>query len=214
MKAVRCKRGHYVPFFLERRGPDRIDPFSGATVSPPEAARASAAPSNAVPDCPTLPQSRIRCCPLVGAFTMNYEVVEIILRLGAAAAAGVIIGINRDLTNKPIGMRTLGLVSLGAAVVSLATKLYRCGCYSTRCPSPNRRRTNDSGDGMGHCRTRHHLRPRRLDDRWRDIGYRPHTTRGPWLDGRRVLQGAKAIVYRATEIAPQRMPLGSSRAIR
>ena len=52
---------------------------------------------------------------------MNYEVVDIILRLGAAAAAGVIIGINRDLTNKPIGMRTLGLVSLGAAVVSLAT---------------------------------------------------------------------------------------------
>ena len=50
---------------------------------------------------------------------MNYEVVDIILRLGAAAAAGVIIGINRDLTNKPIGMRTLGLVSLGAAVVSL-----------------------------------------------------------------------------------------------
>ena len=49
---------------------------------------------------------------------MNYEVVDIILRLGAADAAGVIIGINRDLTNKPIGMRTLGLVSLGAAVVS------------------------------------------------------------------------------------------------
>jgi putative Mg2+ transporter-C (MgtC) family protein len=34
---------------------------------------------------------------------------------------GVLIGINRDLTNKPIGMRTLGLVSLGAAVVSLST---------------------------------------------------------------------------------------------
>ena len=49
---------------------------------------------------------------------MNYELVDIILRLGAAAAAGVIIGINRDLTNKPIGMRTLGLVSLGAAVVA------------------------------------------------------------------------------------------------
>jgi putative Mg2+ transporter-C (MgtC) family protein len=33
----------------------------------------------------------------------------------------VVIGINRDLANKPIGMRTLGLVALGAAVVSLAT---------------------------------------------------------------------------------------------
>jgi putative Mg2+ transporter-C (MgtC) family protein len=52
---------------------------------------------------------------------MNYEVIDIVLRLGGAATAGVIIGINRDLTNKPIGMRTLGLVSLGAAVVSLAT---------------------------------------------------------------------------------------------
>ena len=90
---------------------------------------------------------------------MNSSIL--ILRLGAAAAAGVIIGINRDLTNKPIGMRTLGLVSLGAAVVSLATiqfedlaahpdaesrragyhprhhgrdKLYRCRCYSTPMP--------------------------------------------------------------------------------
>jgi putative Mg2+ transporter-C (MgtC) family protein len=52
---------------------------------------------------------------------MDYDLTDVILRLGAAALAGVIIGINRDLTNKPIGMRTLGLVSLGAAVVSLAT---------------------------------------------------------------------------------------------
>jgi putative Mg2+ transporter-C (MgtC) family protein len=32
----------------------------------------------------------------------------------------MLIGINRDLANKPIGMRTLGLVALGAAIVSLA----------------------------------------------------------------------------------------------
>src|SRR5262245_18557279 len=32
----------------------------------------------------------------------------------------MIIGINRDLMNKPMGMRTLGLVALGAAIVSLA----------------------------------------------------------------------------------------------
>jgi hypothetical protein len=31
--------------------------------------------------------------------------------------------------------------------------------------SVNDRRTNDSGDGMGHCGTRDHVRPRRLDDR-------------------------------------------------
>ena len=35
--------------------------------------------------------------------------------------AGAVIGINRDLAQKPIGMRTLGLVALGAAVVAVAT---------------------------------------------------------------------------------------------
>jgi putative Mg2+ transporter-C (MgtC) family protein len=48
------------------------------------------------------------------------ETIEIVLRLGAAALAGMLIGVNRDLANKPIGMRTLGLVALGAAIVSLA----------------------------------------------------------------------------------------------
>jgi putative Mg2+ transporter-C (MgtC) family protein len=42
------------------------------------------------------------------------------MRLLAAAAAGGLIGLNRDLANKPIGVRTLGLVSLGAAIVSAA----------------------------------------------------------------------------------------------
>ena len=48
------------------------------------------------------------------------ETIDVILRLGAAALAGALIGVNRDLANKPIGMRTLGLVALGAAIVSLA----------------------------------------------------------------------------------------------
>ena len=52
---------------------------------------------------------------------MTEELIDTILRLGAAVAAGVIVGVNRDLADKPIGMRTLGLVALGAAVVSLAT---------------------------------------------------------------------------------------------
>ncbi len=43
------------------------------------------------------------------------------LRLGAAALVGAVIGINRDLANKPIGMRTLGMVALGAACVAVAT---------------------------------------------------------------------------------------------
>jgi putative Mg2+ transporter-C (MgtC) family protein len=49
-----------------------------------------------------------------------YEFIEIVLRLGAAVLAGAAIGVNRDLANKPIGMRTLALVALGAAVIALA----------------------------------------------------------------------------------------------
>ena len=46
---------------------------------------------------------------------------EIILRLGAATVAGGLIGLNRDLQGKPIGVRTLGLVGLATAtVVALA----------------------------------------------------------------------------------------------
>lgn len=52
---------------------------------------------------------------------MDLSYVDIGLRLGAAALAGGIIGINRDLADRPIGTRTLGLVALGAAVVAVAT---------------------------------------------------------------------------------------------
>jgi putative Mg2+ transporter-C (MgtC) family protein len=46
---------------------------------------------------------------------------EIVLRLGIATAAGGLIGLNRDLHDKPIGLRTLGLVSLAAATVVLVS---------------------------------------------------------------------------------------------
>jgi putative Mg2+ transporter-C (MgtC) family protein len=46
---------------------------------------------------------------------------EIALRLIVAAAAGLILGINRDLKGKPTGMRTLALVCLGAALATVAT---------------------------------------------------------------------------------------------
>jgi putative Mg2+ transporter-C (MgtC) family protein len=49
---------------------------------------------------------------------------DIALRLTAAAAAGILIGINRDLQNKPIGARTLGLVGLGTATVAVAGIQY------------------------------------------------------------------------------------------
>jgi putative Mg2+ transporter-C (MgtC) family protein len=50
---------------------------------------------------------------------MGDEVSEV-LRLVAAAACGIALGIPREITEKPIGMRTLALVSLGAAMVSIA----------------------------------------------------------------------------------------------
>jgi len=46
---------------------------------------------------------------------------EIVLRLGVATLAGGMIGLDRDLHGKPIGLKTLGLVALAtAAVVVLA----------------------------------------------------------------------------------------------
>ena len=52
---------------------------------------------------------------------MELTYLDIGLRLGAAASAGIVMGINRDLANKPIGMRTLGLVALGSAIAAVAT---------------------------------------------------------------------------------------------
>jgi putative Mg2+ transporter-C (MgtC) family protein len=43
-----------------------------------------------------------------------------VLRLVIAAAVGVAIGFNRELRGKPLGMRTLALVSLGSAIAALA----------------------------------------------------------------------------------------------
>jgi putative Mg2+ transporter-C (MgtC) family protein len=55
---------------------------------------------------------------------MDLEWTDILFRLGAATAAGMALGLNRDLHNKPIGMRTLALVALGAAVVVVSTVYF------------------------------------------------------------------------------------------
>lgn len=52
---------------------------------------------------------------------MEAVITDITLRSAAAVLVGVLVGLNRDLAGKPIGMRTLALVSLGATVVSIAT---------------------------------------------------------------------------------------------
>ena len=54
----------------------------------------------------------------------GFDIFDVAWRLGAAVLVGMIIGLNRDLSNKPIGMRTLGLVSLGAAIVAVSTVHY------------------------------------------------------------------------------------------
>jgi putative Mg2+ transporter-C (MgtC) family protein len=52
---------------------------------------------------------------------MTLSTNELLLRLGAATLAGLIVGLNRDLRNRPIGMRTLSLVALGSAIVVVST---------------------------------------------------------------------------------------------
>lgn len=52
---------------------------------------------------------------------MMVEFADVSLRLVAAAVAGGVLGINRDIERKPIGIRTLALVALGAALVTIAT---------------------------------------------------------------------------------------------
>lgn len=51
---------------------------------------------------------------------MDLDYTDVAVRLGVATLAGALIGINRDLAQKPIGVRTLGLVALGAATVTVA----------------------------------------------------------------------------------------------
>ena len=46
--------------------------------------------------------------------------IEIALRLTAATMIGGALGLNRDLHGKPTGLRTLGLVGLGSAMVVVA----------------------------------------------------------------------------------------------
>ncbi len=52
---------------------------------------------------------------------MPLEIGDIALRLAAATVVGAALGIDRDCAGKPIGARTLALVSLGAAALAVAT---------------------------------------------------------------------------------------------
>ncbi len=43
-----------------------------------------------------------------------------LLRLVVAAVAGMLVGLNREVRGKALGMRTLGLVSMGSALIAIA----------------------------------------------------------------------------------------------
>ena len=47
--------------------------------------------------------------------------LDVLLRLGAAVIAGAVIGLDREVRNKPAGLRTMALVSLGSAVFIVTT---------------------------------------------------------------------------------------------
>jgi putative Mg2+ transporter-C (MgtC) family protein len=46
---------------------------------------------------------------------------DIVLRLAAAMLVGSILGINRDLRDKPAGLKTHGLVTIGAAMLTMVS---------------------------------------------------------------------------------------------
>ena len=54
---------------------------------------------------------------------MNVEFSDIVIRLFAATVAGMILGINRELKDKPAGVRTHAIVALGASVITLLATL-------------------------------------------------------------------------------------------
>jgi len=52
---------------------------------------------------------------------MPLSFVTVLVRLGAAVGVGALIGLDRELRQKPAGIRTLALVALGSAVFVLET---------------------------------------------------------------------------------------------
>ncbi|MGH7590369.1 MAG: MgtC/SapB family protein [Gemmatimonadales bacterium] len=52
---------------------------------------------------------------------------DIFLRLGAAALAGAVLGVNRDLRGKPAGLRTHALVTLSSALAVVAIQEISLG---------------------------------------------------------------------------------------
>lgn len=56
---------------------------------------------------------------------MEADIWNEIFRLLAAAGCGIAIGINREMQGKPLGIRTLALVSMGTALATLTAMDFR-----------------------------------------------------------------------------------------
>ena len=61
---------------------------------------------------------------------------DIVIRLLAALVAGSALGLNRDLHRKPAGVRTIGIVSLGAAMLTMIAGEVQPGQLATVGLSP------------------------------------------------------------------------------
>ena len=55
--------------------------------------------------------------------TLPLPLTEVIIRLGVATILGGALGLNRELNNKPAGLRTLTLVALASAVAATGVSL-------------------------------------------------------------------------------------------
>jgi putative Mg2+ transporter-C (MgtC) family protein len=52
--------------------------------------------------------------------TSQMQLLEVSLRMAAAVLVGCVVGLDRNLHGKPTGVKTLGLVALGACLVTMA----------------------------------------------------------------------------------------------
>jgi putative Mg2+ transporter-C (MgtC) family protein len=59
-------------------------------------------------------------------------ITELALRLGAATLCGALVGFDREVRHKPAGIRTLALVALGAALMTLAVMAFTDRGNATR----------------------------------------------------------------------------------
>ncbi|HSA54995.1 MAG TPA: MgtC/SapB family protein [Gemmatimonadaceae bacterium] len=53
--------------------------------------------------------------------SLSVSLLDVALRLGAALLVGALLGLNRELRDKPAGLKTHSLVSLGAAILTLVS---------------------------------------------------------------------------------------------